>query len=159
MRKVYGVQREVNWWWMNKFPLISSLNTVKVGKRYGNFFSGSSTYLLLGIYFNLFTHRGKNKFVTWHSSRTDDVTSTFGSICLNNIFGISRSWWLTWCWVLNPETTPQIQFCRTSTCLPRILATPSLNFIEFARKMTHTAGFVYILTNFCRTKFLSQSQL
>ena len=59
------IQREVNWWWMNKFPLISSLNTVKVGKRYGNFFSGSSTYLLLGIYVNLFTHRGKNKFVTW----------------------------------------------------------------------------------------------
>ena len=94
-----------------------------------------------------------------HSSRTDDVTSTFGSICLNNIFGISRSWWLTWCWVLNPETTPQIQFCRTSTCLPRILATPSSNFIEFARKMTRTAGFVYIMTNFCQTKFLSQSEL
>ena len=32
-----------------------------------------------------------------HSSRVDDVTSMLGSSSLNNIFGISRSWWLTWC--------------------------------------------------------------
>ena len=37
-----------------------------------------------------------------HSSRADDVTSTEGSSVLNNIFGLSRSWRLTWSWVLNP---------------------------------------------------------
>ena len=62
-----------------------------------------------------------------HSSRDDGLTSTIGSSVLNNIFGTSRIWTLTWCKVLNLLTTPKIQFCGLSSCLPRILATPSLN--------------------------------